>query len=280
MAGLSAGIPDFNPNNIQRPGIFQPPQAQRGTARYDPNTGYAGGAFNDPNTWASDEDYNQYRSSQAPMALTGLQQAAGNTASSVDKQGLTHDYAPFPNLMTNQYQTEASAGPEGGATRTSGQGTLSPMAYEQQQQTQLEAQLAQSGFNNRLKSLSALSTSGGSAPHVEGPMDQREQDARAAAFAREKDTIGNTTRSALNALSGQMSERGFLGSGYENQGVGRIISGGQGQLGDVAREQTIQDLNRAREAGNLRYQGDITQRGQDLQRQQSILALLNAGIRY
>lgn len=93
--------------------------------------------------------------------------------------------------------------------------------------------------------------------------------ANAASFAREKDKIGQMGRGAVNSLTNLMSSSGLSGGGYEQKGLADIVGGTQGQLGDVTREQTIQDLATNRNTANMNYQGGIQQRGQTLQDQQA-----------
>lgn len=96
--------------------------------------------------------------------------------------------------------------------------------------------------------------------------------ARSAAFGRAKDSAGQTARAALESLQSEMAGRGILGSGIEGGNTANIIAkAGQG-VNEVSREQAIQDANAASQYGQMQYQGDITQRGQDLSAQQANLA--------
>lgn len=103
--------------------------------------------------------------------------------------------------------------------------------------------------------------------------------ARQASFARAKDQAANIARSALTGLSGAMASRGISGSGIELGGMGDILGGAADQLGDVNREQLIQDLAQQQHVSDVRYGGGITQRGQDLQaeaaRRQALMGLFN-----
>lgn len=110
-----------------------------------------------------------------------------------------------------------------------------------------------------------------------GGPDPNEQAARDAAFAREKDRIGQIGRGALDSLTNLYSERGVSGGGYEQAGIADLLGNVQGGLGDVAREQTLQDLGRAQQVGDRNYAGAITQRGQNMNYLQSLMGLLNAG---
>jgi hypothetical protein len=83
-------------------------------------------------------------------------------------------------------------------------------------------------------------------------------------FARAKDQSGRIGNAALRALKDQMTERGISGSGVEGQLTNNI-------LGDVARgqseaafQQQLEADRQAWDAKQMGYQGDITQRAQDL----------------
>lgn len=83
-------------------------------------------------------------------------------------------------------------------------------------------------------------------------------------FARAKDQSGRIGNAALRALKDQMTERGISGSGIEGQLTSNV-------LGDVARgqseagfQQQLEADRQAWDAKQMGYQGDITQRAQDL----------------
>jgi hypothetical protein len=65
----------------------------------------------------------------------------------------------------------------------------------------------------------------------------------------------------------------MLGSGIEGGETARIVGQAAGGLGDVSREQAIQEANRQNRFAEIGYQGDITQRGQDLSLEQQRRAL-------
>lgn len=88
--------------------------------------------------------------------------------------------------------------------------------------------------------------------------------ARAAEFARAKDQVGQTTAGAITGLRSAMAGRGTLGSGSEGSSIAGIINAGQGQLGEVSRDAAIKGAGAAEHAADMTYQGDITQRGQDI----------------
>jgi hypothetical protein len=88
--------------------------------------------------------------------------------------------------------------------------------------------------------------------------------ANAAAFARAKDQVGQTSRGALTGLAGAMAGRGISGSGVEGRGITSVINQGQGQLGDVSRQQAIEQAQLAEQNALAGYQGDISQRATDI----------------
>lgn len=107
---------------------------------------------------------------------------------------------------------------------------------------------------------------GGAMPQIQMP-DMGA--AQAAAFARAKDQVGRTGASALAGLRSAMGARGMLGSGNEFRGLGNIAQAGLGELGNVSREQAIQEAQARSQAALTGYQGAITMRGQDQQNLQA-----------
>lgn len=105
-----------------------------------------------------------------------------------------------------------------------------------------------------------------------------------AQLARTKDTVGKQSAGALRGLRESLGARGMLGSGLESRGVEQITEAGQGQQGEVARQQQIDNSNRTQHTAEMNYQGQIAQRGQDIQaasaaaqrNQTVLLGLLNA----
>lgn len=89
--------------------------------------------------------------------------------------------------------------------------------------------------------------------------------ANAAAFGRAKDQVGLESRGAITGLAGAMAGRGISGSGVEGRGQMGVVNQGQQQLGDVSRQTAINDANLAETNALAGYQGDITQRGQNIE---------------
>jgi hypothetical protein len=89
--------------------------------------------------------------------------------------------------------------------------------------------------------------------------------AQNAAFARAKDREGQMATGALTGLRSALGGRGLLGSGAEFRGTANVANKALGNLGEVNREQAIQGANAATRAAEMGYQGDIQQRGQDIQ---------------
>lgn len=187
--------------------------------------------------------------------------------------------------------TGATGGGGGGGTGYSyGYNNLDPMGFETYSKTATSQELAQKESYNKEREaryqqwiqqmlpqmqggnmvMAEMQAGGGPAnvpdhARVEAPDNSA---AMAAQFARAKDQAGQMAQSALQGLRGALGGRGLLGSGAEFKGTERIASQGLGQLGDLNREQTIQNANQAADFAKLGYQGDITQRGQDIQNQQ------------
>jgi hypothetical protein len=82
---------------------------------------------------------------------------------------------------------------------------------------------------------------------------------------RTKDTVGQQSASALRGLRESLGARGMLGSGLESRGTEQIAEAGLGEMGDVARQQQIDNSNRTQHTAEVNYQGALTQRGQDIQ---------------
>jgi len=97
-----------------------------------------------------------------------------------------------------------------------------------------------------------------------------------AAWLRAKDRTANTYRGALDALQNQMVGRGIEGSGIEAANTRGLMGAGAGELSDVAREQAIQDVASQLDIAKTKYQGGITQRGQNISLAPSLLGLFSA----
>lgn len=108
----------------------------------------------------------------------------------------------------------------------------------------------------------------------EGPIQGQEDAARSAAFARAKEMAAMNARASMAALEDVSAENGMMGSTMAAQERGRVVGGAQTDVSDFVRDEMIQNLGRARETANMRYQGGITQRGQNINRQNSLLGLL------
>lgn len=251
------------------------------------------------NTTQEQPQYGMPMSQQMQNQLMQPQYPMANYGTTVNQNGATTTYTPAPNVATTQYQTTPTStaaqdwskqtgipanqfpmpNTMTGGTVTSGQGTLSQGAYEQQQQDQLRSLLAQQAFQQRLALLQPY-TGTGAAPRISmDGMSPDETAARAAAFARAKEQAGGTAASALAALKDAMASRGLTGStgrGFESGGISDIIGSAAGGINEFSREQLLQDLNRYADIANTRYQGDITQRGQDLDAQRAILGLMSS----
>lgn len=88
--------------------------------------------------------------------------------------------------------------------------------------------------------------------------------AQANIFARAKDKVGQETAGSLTSLRSALAGRGMLGGGAEVRGTQNILTAGQGQLGDTTREQAVTEANRQSDFAKTGYEGQITQRGQDV----------------
>lgn len=119
----------------------------------------------------------------------------------------------------------------------------------------------------------ATRSSGPAGPHVDYGGDAA-QAARDAAFARAKDKAGMIARSSLDSLRENMNVVGKLGGGDEMAGTAAVVNKAQGDVGEFNRSQLEDELAHQQHVNDVTYQGNITQRGQDAQRMQSMMALM------
>lgn len=241
--------------------------------------------------------------SQAQQAVQGLTSAGAPSAGagssySLDSTGhvtstVTPNLLPQQaDLQAKQTQLEGQIAAES-AKAGAGYGSAASAQTAAQGQAAAAQQeaLGQQAFSSQLAALSPyLGTGGspqigfgGSGSAIGGGMSPQEQAARAAAFARAKEQAGGTARAAMTGLQGAMDNRGLTGStgsGLESGGMADIMGGAAGAVNDTTREQLISDLNRYSGIADETYQGNITQRGQDLQQRQALLGLIGRGVQY
>ncbi len=93
--------------------------------------------------------------------------------------------------------------------------------------------------------------------------------ANAQIFGRAKDQAGQMGRASLQSLRDELGATGMLGSGSEAQSTQNIIAHGAGQLGEVSRENAVNESAQKADFAKMKYQGDITQRGQDIAAQEA-----------
>ena len=93
--------------------------------------------------------------------------------------------------------------------------------------------------------------------------------ANAQIFGRAKDQAGQMGRASLQSHRDELGATGMLGSGSETQGVRDIAAKGLGQLGEVSRANAINESQQKADFAKMKYQGDITQRGQDIAAQEA-----------
>jgi hypothetical protein len=111
---------------------------------------------------------------------------------------------------------------------------------------------------------SASSSGPGGTGSVPRPQAPDMTASNAATFARAKDQAGQIARASLNALNGELGAQGMMGGGAQVQGSRDIITDGMGMVGNVSRENAIQDASMKADFAKLGYQGDVTMRGQDI----------------
>lgn len=132
-----------------------------------------------------------------------------------------------------------------------------------------------------LLALIEKNTPGASAATITHPgTSQASQDARTAAFSRAKDQAGQIARASLTAIAEEMAGRGISGSGIEALREAGTMDQAAGGLVEVTRDQALADAARQASIDDQSYQGQITQRAQDLANRQSYLALLRSIYNY
>jgi hypothetical protein len=182
--------------------------------------------------------------------------------------GYQPGFEPTPDPTQQQYGEGGPGNVQFGMNPT-GSSAIGDAAFNRQQEMLLADKLAR----DRMTSLSSLMGTE-SQPRVSMSPGPDETAARAAAFARAKEQAGATARASLRSLQGVIDERGMTGSSTEAAQTGGVLGGAVNTVGDFTREQLMQDLGRAERIADLTYQGNITQRGQDLNKQQALLGLM------
>ncbi len=88
--------------------------------------------------------------------------------------------------------------------------------------------------------------------------------AEAAVFGKAKDQVGQETSGALAGLRSAMASRGLLGGQGEYRGTAGVINRGQGELGDVSRQQAVTHLGNEMDINKSNQAADLAGRGQDI----------------
>ena len=208
-----------------------------------------------------------------PEGRTTYQGTTGDPKILADAERLRleNQYASGILGQQNQYSTEAA--------RLANQYATETLGLQNQYGSEADRRRAalQADAESRRWAMFGLNNPAGASPGIQYGAGGDDAAARAAAFARAKDQSGQISRSALDSLQGLMAATGRAGSPIEAGLSSNILSGTAGDLGELTREQYIQDLmggaNRATEI----YRGGITQRGQDLANRQSLMGLITAG---
>lgn len=118
--------------------------------------------------------------------------------------------------------------------------------------------------------LSAPSTGGSSYARL-APVDTSA--AEAATFGRAKDQEGLNATASLTGLRSALGGRGMLGSGLEATGTANVVNSSAGRLSDVTRQQAITKAGQDNQNATTNFQGEISQRGQDIQREEAANSL-------
>jgi hypothetical protein len=190
-------------------------------------------------------------------AMTGLRSAGGGGSSS-SASGSSLPYFMQPDYMTPQQQQQFDTQGQVGLQQDLDQARITAERSYQQGAVPMQIE----NVERLLGILTGAQGAGGNRPSRETHGGAAENEARAAAYARAKDQIGQQTTGAMETLRNAYGGSGMIGS--EREALQRAAGTGFNNLGEVTREQLIRDLNRAAEVSDLTYQGGITQRGQDM----------------
>lgn len=116
----------------------------------------------------------------------------------------------------------------------------------------------------------AMSANGGAKPTL-APVNT--DAAQAATFNRAKDQEGLTATGALTGLRSALGGRNMLGGGTEARATADVVNASAGRLGDVSRQSAITKAGLDNANATTNFQGAITERGQDYQREESANSL-------
>lgn len=241
---------------------------------YQPSKQYTWNGVDYGNAAAMQQAQQQANPVPGPSgAIPTVQQGGAGSVANVGPNGST-SYSVTPNTQAFDAEQAKLASDRAAAAAT-----------QQQQLTQTgasnllnqRASLNAEAESRRMAELSTMSGTTGTSPHVGTagqPFD--EVGARNAAFAAAKDQAGQVALSSVKALQDVMDARGINGSSIEANNEGQILGGAAGSLGGFTREQLMQDLSRAAQVSDRNYQGNVTQRGQDMAQLPSLLGLITA----
>lgn len=107
---------------------------------------------------------------------------------------------------------------------------------------------------------------GAGVPHVDAPDMTASNNA---IFAQAKDKVGQQSRASLDSLAGELGSQGMLGGGAQVQATRDVVNNNAGELGQVTRDLATKNSSDVADFKKMGYQGDITQRGQDIQSQEA-----------
>ena len=228
------------------------------------------GQIYDPQQGRAVPDSPAARARVAAYNASLAQKGAANQAGQMAQQsGGTVSYQTGPDGTANYSGTTAGGGGSLAGLRSAaggGGGSQDEMALLRER-----ARLQTEAENRRARQFSPTLNQPSVSYGGEG-----EEAARAAAFARAKDTAGQIARSSLNALRDVASSRGIGGSSIEGGMSADILGGQANSLGEFNREQLIQDLARQQHVADTTYAGNISQRGQNLGLAPSLFGLIGA----
>lgn len=214
---------------------------------------------------------------QASQANTAQQQSYGNAAAAgLGAAGpVTSNYTGQPTSPLDADRAKMQLEAEFAQRNAVNAAGVQSQSLKDSAALQAEAEARRLGYMPQI-----MASMPGMVTHGSGAGGQQEEAARAAAFARAKEQAGSTALSSLRGLEDYSAGRGQTGSSMERSMIGDVVGGAAGQVNEFTRDQLIADLQRAAQLSDQEYQGNITQRGQNMALTPAMLGLVGQRAAY
>lgn len=274
--GVSAGVGGVSANNPAQLGSLNPktPQqiaqdaaAMAAQQKYDAEVKQSQAT--------AQQRQQQLDDQQRAAAMAGQQQQASYQNAAMAGLGaagpVSSNYTGAPTSPIDADRAKLQLEAEFAAQQAQNQATVQTQSMKDSAALQAEAEARRLGYMPQI-----MAGLPGMVTHGSGASGQQEEAARAAAFARAKEQAGGTALGALRGLEDYSAGRGQTGSSMERRMIGDVVGGAAGQINEYSRDQLMADLQRAAQLSDQEYQGNITQRGQNLALTPSLLGLVGA----